>query len=310
MRKIPFIVFSFFSLNLFSSEDFTFRFKGVNYQSTSNEIVYRNSTSNKKLSELIWENNSNLIGFGASINNKFIFTFNFDLYFSFDDGIGTMVDYDWLDFNTTDWTHKSKHNTKSNVFLGDLNMELKTFNFGKTKITFILGYKYDFLKSSAYGGTFTYSSPYGVTSGGGSSTNGFRNIEGSLADNVKGVSYSQYFSVPYIGIDKKFGDDSYMIETKLIYTNQVRAEGEDIHHLRDLVSTFYSEGSLLSLELLLSCKLSNNIFLKGTFKYDKYNLNRAYLTQTFNEEDLTFAGYGAGMEEESKLFALGLEYEI
>ncbi len=304
------IILIFVSFNLLANEVFTFRFKGGNYQNTSNEIIYRNSVSNEKLSELIWENNSNLIGFGTTIDNGSIFLFNFDIYFAFDDGKGTMVDYDWLDFAIDDWTHRSIHNTKTDIFLGDLNTELTAFEFSEGNITILFGYKYDFISSSTFGGSYTYSSAYDTVDVGDSSASGFRDVNGTIGDNVQGVTYSQYFSVPYIGIGAKYDNSPYIIGSRLMYSNQVRVEAEDIHHLRYLVSSFSTEGSLLALELYLAYEFSNNLFLKGTFEYDKYDLDRAYIIQTFGGASPSFAGYGAGMEEEVMLFTLGIEYQI
>lgn len=302
-----------FAADIFSLENFSVRINGGVLQSTSNEIVYRNSASPIELSELIWENNINLAGIGATLEPSEYLRFNMDLYFNINEGSGTLDDYDWMDFNIDDWTHWSHHSTRTTVILWDFNTELLALPLGDTTVFLTAGYKYDYLESTAYDGSFVYSSAYDEDGGGvdvgGDSSSGFRDIIRNNVDLGDGITYKQYYSSPYVGLGAIWDKRYYSINGRVIYSSMVDAIGEDMHHLRNLYNEFSTQGTLLGATLKATYKITSDFFLNASYEYEMYDLERANLTQTYTDTGVSSSGSGGGMKHSSSVFTVGIEYK-
>ena len=220
------MLFMLISFNSFSDNKLSIDVNYANLNGTANEIVYWSSSSDKKLSELIWNlDNVNLIGVGTTYNINENGSINFDFYMNADTGKSDMTDYDWTNYNSSNWTHWSNSPTDiTKVYKLDLNFKYISSVRENLDFFIMAGYKLDIYKWVAIGGDYIYPSE-----------------SGSLQD-IPVISYNQYFNVPYVGLGAVLNMSNFSFTGKLIYSGAVIAKDEDTHHLRDLYFEEYFEG--------------------------------------------------------------------
>lgn len=289
--------FVLMSINIFSDEKTSIEFKYGTLSGTANEIVYRSSSSDKKLSELIWNlDNINLIGVGTSYNINENRSINFDFYMNTDTGKSDMTDYDWTNYSSSNWTHWSNSPTDiTKLYKLDLNFKYIS-SFRENLDFFIMaGYKLDIYKWVAIGGEYIYPS------------------ESGTLDDIPVISYNQYFNVPYIGVGTAMNISNFSFKLKLLYSEAVIAKDEDTHHLRDLYFEEYFEGGkMLEISLSGECNFTDNFKLIGSLDYSKYYINKGYTVETnLATGSTTTYGLGsAGIENTTNMITMGVNYKF
>ena len=291
------MLFMLISFNSFSDNKLSIDVNYVNLNGTANEIVYWSSSSDKKLSELIWNlDNVNLIGVGTTYNINENGSINFDFYMNADTGKSDMTDYDWTNYNSSNWTHWSNSPTDiTKVYKLDLNFKYISSVRENLDFFIMAGYKLDIYKWVAIGGDYIYPS------------------ESGTLDDIPVVSYNQYFNVPYIGVGTTMDISNFSFTGKLIYSGAVIAKDEDTHHLRDLYFEEYFEGGkMLGLILRGEYNFTENFAILGSVDYSKYYLNKGYTIETdLTDGSTTTYGEGsAGIENETSMISLGLNYKF
>ncbi|MBP6407164.1 MAG: omptin family outer membrane protease [Fusobacteriaceae bacterium] len=291
------MLFMLISFNSFSDNKLSIDVNYANLNGTANEIVYWSSSSDKKLSELIWNlDNVNLIGVGTTYNINENGSINFDFYMNADTGKSDMTDYDWTNYNSSNWTHWSNSPTDiTKVYKLDLNFKYISSVRENLDFFIMAGYKLDIYKWVAIGGDYIYPSE-----------------SGSLQD-IPVISYNQYFNVPYVGLGAVLNMSNFSFTGKLIYSGAVIAKDEDTHHLRDLYFEEYFEGGkMLGLILRGEYNFTENFAILGSVDYSKYYLNKGYTIETdLTDGSTTTYGEGsAGIENETSMISLGLNYKF
>ena len=295
------IIFVFISLGLFA-ENYEIRVNHGFLQGVGNEYVYKDNQGTK-LSELIWNLESvKLIGMGFTYGTERPYSINADFYANYMKSTSDMDDYDWV-LPISDWTHWSNSPTDINgVYKLDVNLQYK-IPLNSFSLLFLAGYKYDVYKWVASGGTYVYSDDDGSN---------FRGYKGNLPD-TPGISYNQFFTIPYIGVGASLGGDSFSIESKLLYSSAVSAKDEDTHHLRDLFfEDIFEEGTFIQVNLLGKYKLTDSIGINGSYIYEEHLVNKGYtVTTDLTDGSKDTSGYGAaGIANKVSTISLGLNYNF
>lgn len=264
------------------------------------EYVYKNSQG-VKLSELIWNIQSvPLIGVGLNYGEEKNYSLGLNFYGSYSSTRSDMDDYDWV-LNSSDWTHWSNSPTDNKgIYKLDLKgkYKIQTNNF---QWALLAGVKYDQYKWATDGGTYIYSDDNGSH---------FRQYSGNLPDGV-GISYNQYFLIPYIGVGSEISLNRLMLKGELIYSGMVKSHDEDTHYLRDLYfEDIFENGTYYGLNISGIFKLSDNFSINGNYSFDENITNKGY-TKTTDLTDMTtsVSSMGtAGIANQTSTISLGLSY--
>lgn len=294
------ILFISLTINLYAKGfSWDFRVDTGLLNGEANELVYR--TDGSKLSELIWGlEDVRLAGIGTSLNTAYNIKINFDFYMNYNEGKSTIEDYDWADTSISDWTHWSKSDTDiTEVYKYDLNVELFSFHIKSVKYYFLAGYKEDIYTWKAYGGTYIYSSK-----------GNFRDDINNFSDELL-LSYRQDFRAPYIGLGSNYGSKRFDLEGEVLYGNNVDASDEDIHHARNLYfEDFFEDGEYFGISLKGKYNFTKSLSLIVSYDYEKYLLNKGWTKVTnLNTGYTSSYNYNsAGIENESSMYTVGLEY--
>ncbi len=278
---------------------------GVGYLTgQSYENVYDTDTG-RKVSELDWDLSSVfMLNGGVSVQPFSWLKLNGDVWVKINDGSGDMVDYDWLVEGLDDWTHRS-YSTDVDLNTGymiDVNAEFPVLNLQGTNISGFVGYKYDNWEWEARGGTYIYSTYY------------LRDTIGSFPENEKGITYEQWFHVPYIGIGFNTELTRAFLSGRIIFSPFVQAGDEDHHHMRNLLfEEDFDNGTMIGIDFSGGYHITEQFSLLGSYHYQKYNEVKGDTTIT----DLTtgrqlayIPGDAAGAEHYSHLFSITAMYSF
>jgi plasminogen activator len=220
-----------------------------------------------------------------------------------------MDDYDWK-FSGQDWSDWSHHNdTKMNsAYMFDAGVALKIAAFGKNpvfdsaQIEFLAGYRQLYLSWTAYGGTYVYSDS-GV----------FRGDTGSVPKNEQGISYEQWMKTPYLGFGGTMNVKRWVFAGDVTGSLWVQGRDRDVHYR----TTTQDEDRFSNMNMV-ACNVSVGYFfterlsLVGRFAYTQYYESNGPATEVnyANGESQYRPGKAAGMDHESTLFSLGLNWKI
>lgn len=298
MKKIYKFIMSFLLINIyiFSNGTTNVEFKYGTLSGTANEIVYWSSTSDKEISELVWNlDNITLAGveLGYTIDERA--KISADFYMNSNTGKSDMTDYDWMNYNSNNWTHWSNSSTNIDVYKFDFNLLYSTQILENLNFFITAGYKLDIYKWVAIGGSYTYPSGSGTF------------------QDIPVISYNQFFNVPYIGLGTVLNMSNFSFTGKLIYSGTVIAKDEDTHHLRNLYFEEYFEGGkMLGIILRGEYNFTDNFSVLSSIDYSKYYLNKGYIVETnlTNGSTTTYDKGSAGIENTTKQITLGFNYKF
>lgn len=264
-----------------------------------------------KVSELQWSLN-NVWMAGLELRHRFSnrFAIGLDYWVNAGKGDGYMVDYDWL-YIGLDWSHRSQHpdTTVHKVNRFDINGDftLKNFYDDATSLYALLGYRQDHFDWQARGGTAIYSDMVSL---------GYRDMYLVFAD-VPAISYKQTYQTPYLGIGVRssgpVGGKMVHVNLRSRYSQWVKGEGDDIHHMRDLRFVDTGEdGRWLDIALDAHVELSKRLDLHMGISHTAYSEIKGptVITDLTDGSKTHYPGDAGGLDHRSSLLSLGLNYRF
>ena len=263
----------------------------------ANEYVYE---SGHTISKLTWKiDDIYMIGAGISVQPLSWLAINADGWLNISDGNGTMDDYDYLSFDTTDWTHWSHHGN-TDVTKGimlDINIELIPFTVGPVTFSCLLGYKRDNWEWEARGGSYVYSE------------NGFRDTSGTFKNEL-GITYEQTFEVPYIGIGMNGDFGAFDLKARIIGSSFVSGEAVDHHHLRNFVSYHdFSVENMFAFDIAAAYSFTEQIAAQMALNHTKYDTTKGD-TDWHGEGTVYLFKDAEGADLEATMISLSLHYSF
>lgn len=293
------------------SDRFSAELYGGFLKGQSRELVYDANTG-AKVSELIWSIDRAYVIGGALAARPFerlkISVGGWTPISS----SNSMDDYDWLRAGFNDWSDWSSspdtklHNAyqidaRAAFTLASLDRKpavADPWRIRRASLDLIGGYRWSKLSWTGYGGTYIYSR------GG-----GLRNSIGAEPKGEAGISYEQWWEVPYLGLGGSLGIDRWTLTAEVIGSLWVKARDRDYHHLRAILfEDSYSRSSMIALNAALAYELIRNVSLFARFDYEKYNEAKGETTLTnFDTGKVsTFSGDAAGADFRNTITSLGL----
>lgn len=277
---------------------------GVGYlNGDATELVYDADTGHKN-SELQWElDNVYMLNAGLAVSPSSWFTLSADFWINLNKGNGVMDDYDFLSesYNGfTDWSHHEDTDLTKG-FMCDLNAAFTFYTFDETRFSALVGYKHDNWKWEARGGSYVYS------------TFSFFDDVGSFPPGEKGITYTQWFHVPYLGLAFESTLGKVFFTGRIIASPLVYAKDEDIHHLRNLrFEGDFDVSSMYGVDLGVGYDITPNFAVLAAFKYQKYEEAKGDVTSTdlVTGEQEYYGGDSAGIDHSSYMVSLGLRYRF
>ncbi len=274
---------------------------GLGYLTGESQEYVFDPASGRKVSELTWElTDIYMLNGGISIRPLSWVRINMDLWLKLTDGNGDMDDYDWF-VEGLDWTHWSHTDDLelTTGFMLDMNVEFPFYSTGETSFSGFVGYKYDTWEWEAKGGNYIYS------------VYSFRDTAGSFPPGESGITYEQWFHVPYVGIGFNSRLTNVSFHGRLIASPFVQAGDEDHHHMRNLLfEEDFDNGSMVALDIGGGYHFTEHLALLLSYHYQKYNEMKGDMTITdqVTGQKIHIGGDVAGVEHNSSLFSLTLSY--
>jgi len=230
------LILAGFSVNAQNGHLFSVGFSAGLLSGTSEEIVYRSSSANSYLSQLVWQL-SPLVYAGIDIgyswqgpaNPESVFGKIFSGFFvdasfkyGFPGDTGSMEDRDWIRQPTWAVSHYSLHNNRTETaMLAGLDLGKSFTIFNEFRLSVFLSYNLMYYSFSARGGTFLYPELDGG------------HFYDSGSDNV--VIYKQFWQILSPGITFYGGFNRYFdIELFFKASPLIKASSFDEHLSRDL----------------------------------------------------------------------------
>ncbi len=191
----------------------------------ANELVYRNSTTDNRLSHLIWQSTAPMLTAGLGVALPEGWTLAVDAQVAIA-GDSYMEDYDWIapwatGFGDDDWSHRSQHDATDLdwYFNGSILLGHDFSVSDGLTVNLNGGFKYTDVQWTAHGGDFVYSS------------GGFRNDVFSLADSVKGITYRQSFPALVAGLDAELVEGQWTLGASAQAGFTLFGTADDVHFL-------------------------------------------------------------------------------
>lgn len=265
------------------------------------ETVY--TDTGHKLSELTWQlKDVYMLNAGVSVSPISWLTINADIWFKINDGNGTMDDYDWMieNFQYTHWSYHDDTDLTEGYMI-DLNVAFAFYQHNKTTFSALLGYKRDNWEWVARGGSYVYS------------TYALYDTVGVFPAGEKGITYNQWYDVPYIGLAFQSNLTNISFSGRFIVSPYAMAGAEDTHHMRNLFfEDDFDPTTMWAVDLGARYNFTPQLALLGAFHYQRYNEAKGSTTIT---DQVTGArryigGDAAGTSHTSNLLSLSLLYNF
>ncbi|WP_303909525.1 omptin family outer membrane protease [Thiohalomonas denitrificans] len=261
-----------------------------------------------KISELQWDlDNVPMVGleFTHAVSDRF--TFDLAYWTDADGGDSSMDDYDWL-YVGLDWSHWSHHDNTEvrDVSRFDISGDfvIDRFKWESTDLYAVLGYRRDHLDWQATGGEGIYSD-----------TN-YRDTK-VFFPNVPVISYEQTYQTPYVGLGirsrRMSGMTNITLDASLRFSDWVKGEDVDVHHLRDL--RFKGEGDggrWMAFDLSLDFSVSERLDIGIGYSATEYDETKAttLITDLTDGSETFYSGDAAGLDHHSSMVSLALGYRF
>jgi len=306
MKKLCFFVFSVVIIFNLPAKEHNFSIgAGVGeLNGLAQEVVYRDTKSDNKLSELLWNFNS-LTYIGLDIKYSWLKPGNYWGLFanaSFKYGLSgkpdVMEDRDWIVAKYPDWlTHYSVHDNKTNsANLIDCNLGTSFLIFQKFLLKSYISYHYMHFSLTASGGSILY--PDWDTDGDGKPDGDHLPLF-VFYDEVGKYEQTWHVFSPAISFYGEF-NRYFDIEIAFEVTPFIWCVAIDEHLLRELVITdVLIGGTFIEPSFLFSYKPSEYFVLSLSFAYREISNSRGdskYKNagqKAFIERNLSGAGYKA-----------------
>ncbi|MBF0381902.1 MAG: omptin family outer membrane protease [Magnetococcales bacterium] len=285
-----------------SGSNFTTHIGVANLNGESNEYVY--DYSGNTVSELNWKlENLLMLNMGISIKAISDIKLNADLWIKINDGSGSMDDYDYSLISLgyegwTDWSH-SDNVPVDKAYMIDINAEIPIAVQDTSVLSAIIGYKRDNWRWKAYGGNYIYS------------TNSIHDSVGSSPANQLGITYEQWWNVPYVGLGFNSTTSKFTLRGRVIGSVIVQAFDEDHHHLRDLIyEEEFTNGNMYAADIAVDYQATKNMLISGSLHYQKYDTVKGTTTITdlSNGQISYYSGDVAGADNTATMLSFNLVY--
>ncbi|SCZ66960.1 omptin family outer membrane protease [Thiohalomonas denitrificans] len=261
-----------------------------------------------KISELQWDlDDVPMVGleFTHAVSDRF--TFDLAYWTNAGDGDSSMDDYDWLyvGLDWSDWSHHDNTEVRD-VSRFDISGDfvIDRFQWENTDLYAVLGYRWDHLDWQAKGGEAIYSD-----------TN-FRDTNVAFP-NVPVISYEQTYQTPYVGLGIRSrgmsGMTNITLDASLRFSDWVKGEDVDVHHLRDL--RFEGEGDRgrwMAFDFSLDFSLSERFDVGISYSATEYDEIKAttLITDLTDGSKTFYSGDAAGLDHRSSMVSLDLGYRF
>ncbi|MCB5308009.1 omptin family outer membrane protease [Yersinia massiliensis] len=266
----------------------------------SQESVYQPENQGHKVSQLDWKvRNAPIIKMDISWDLLSRFTLTAKGWSTLSSSDGIMDNYDWLNQNQINWSEWS-HHSKTNLNYAneiDLNVKFWLLNNSNYRIGAISGYQQSNNSWTAHGGDLIYS-------------NGSQLI--NLSDDIKAISYKQKFDMPYIGLAGYYRHQNFELNTLFKYSNWVKANSLDKHHLRNQSFNDTSKNARyygVAMDIGYYVTKNTKVFVEAS--WNRYSEGKGN-SQTLNHAngDVINTQEGAGIAYRNQTLSLGLQHKF
>lgn len=255
----------------------------------ANEYVYRNSTTDDRLSHLIWQSTAPMLtaGLGVALPEGWTFSANAEVALG---GDSYMEDYDWIlpwapGFGDDDWSHRSQHDATNLdwYFNGSILLGHDFAVSDGLTVNLNGGFKYTDVQWTSHGGDFVYS------------VGGYRDTVFSVDDSVKGITYRQTFPALVAGLDAELIEGAWTLGASAQAGFTFYGKGDDVHFQTPAPNHFIDNlGSapLLSVGASVGYELADGMDLFIAGKAEKIFTGRGD-TDLYNRDTGAYLGTAA-----------------
>lgn len=229
----------------------------------ANEYVYQSSTSDNRLSQLIWQSTAPMLTAGLDVDLPEGWTLSAKVQAAIA-GDSYMEDYDWIAPYATgtgddDWSDRSQHDDTDLdwYFNGTLLLGHNFAVSDNVTVNVNGGFKYTDVQWAAYGGSYVYSE------------GGYRNDVGDFDDGDPAIRYRQQLPAIVAGIDAQIVQDAWTFDLSAHGGVTFSGATTDNHWMRDLVITGEVQSApILSVAGQASYEVSDgmSVFLGGSLE--------------------------------------------
>ncbi|MGD9950347.1 MAG: omptin family outer membrane protease [Desulfobulbus sp.] len=146
-----------------------------------------------------------------------------------------------------------------------------------------------------------------------SSSSGFRDLVWTEYTHNHGITYEQWWYVPYAGIGLRSIVGLWDISGRVYGSPFVQGNDEDYHHNRDLFfEDDFDQSTMYGADLAVTYPISNKWGITGAVKYQHYDEAKGAttMTDTITGEQEFFDGDVAGGDNELLLLTLSVCYQF
>lgn len=278
---------------------------GLGYMTDSaREMVY-DTPSGARISQLNWKVQNALVLRGdATLHLTDWLSASLGGWTKIDSN-NLMDDYDWLVPPYTQWSDHSHHpDTKLNkANQGDISLATRVYNEDGLAISVDAGYQWTGFKWAAYGGHYVYS------------VFGFRDYIGDFPAGELGITYSQTFKAPYLGISASYQLDDDWEFSAAVRGSPWAAGSSDVDHhvLRLLIFHDKTDKShMIALSAGAAYNINERTQIGTTVEFQAYTLGKGptrMLDQTTGTV-YDFPGDASGISNNTLTAMLTLRYRF
>jgi outer membrane protease len=272
----------------------------------SREKAYRVNDGGKKISQLNWDiKQLPTLHLGLTFHPLRWLSLEASGWTKMAKGDSHMKDYDWLKDDRSDWSHYSDHpDTRiQKAWQAEVAATVWALKRDDLALGVMLGYQHNEFGWQARGGRYNYSS-----------RSGYRDVSGDFPAGLKGITYQQTYDTPYVGLVGLYSLGAWTLESRFKYSQWVKAQSFDEHHLRDLTFAGNSgnKGRMQSLAANVSYRINPQWTVKAGIDHQVYAEAKGSVVmknlETGNRD--TFSGKSGGQSNKTTLSTLAVAYQF
>jgi outer membrane protease/opacity protein-like surface antigen len=190
--------------------------------------------------------------------------------------------------------HSNSATTLRRARLLDLYGSAQIVKFGGVTLNALAGYKSDYYRWQAFGGTANYlSAPSALPPG-------------------LGITYEQTWSAPYLGLGGSVQSGAWTLNGRVVGSPFAKGEDRDQHHLRSLTFTEnFGRSTYIGADLGLGYRLSPTTTLTLNYNYQNWQTAKGPITASIgNQQYAVFQGDAGGGNNVSHMVNLGLKVDL
>jgi plasminogen activator len=183
----------------------------------------------------------------------------------------------------------------------DLSVEFFIVQKKKFTLSALAGYKRNNWKWKAYGGTYIYSEEW------------LWDTIGGWPDDLLGITYEQWWDVPYIGVGLAAEVGPVEFDCRLIGSTIVDAEDEDHHHLRGLIfKEKFEDGEFIGVKAGVTYNITSTLGVGLGLDYQNFEEVKGgmIVEDTITGMVEEYTGDITGADNELVMVSLGVQYNF